>query len=326
MPAIAVFRPGRRRFGYTRRMARTQPLRHMRVWRYLDTVARTGSLRAAAERPHVTASALQRRIDDMEADLGAALFERSATGMRLTVAGELFLGWVRSRDAALEQVRSRIEDLAGLRRGHVRIAASQALALSFLPTEIGAFRALYPGVSFQVSIRDHAGALRELAEFETDLALIFHPPPNADWQPLLQLGQRLVAIMAPDHPLAAKPRVRLRDCAGFPVALPDRSLGARQILEERMAGHSARFDVALESNSFELLRQFVRDGQAITFQIEIGAPAPADPDFAVRPVDDADLAHGPLVLGQLRGRALPVAAAKFAERLAARLDARRMAG
>ncbi|MCK8785918.1 LysR substrate-binding domain-containing protein [Roseomonas sp. NAR14] len=295
----------------------------MRIWRSIDAVARTGSLRQAAERLHITASALQRRLDDVEADLGTPLFERSATGMRLSVAGELFLGWIRAQDSALEQVRSRIEDLAGLRRGHVRIAASQALALSFLPDEIAAFRALYPGVTFQVSIRDHAAALHELAAFETELALIFRPPPNADWQPLAQIGQRIVAIMAPSHPLAARATVLLRDCLPWPVALPDRSLGARQILEERMAGHSARLRVVLESNSFELLRHSVRDGRTLTFQIETGAPARDDPAYAVRPLDEANLAHGPLVLGQLRGRALPVAAARFAERLAARLDAAR---
>ncbi len=65
-------------------------MRHMRVWSYVDEVARTGSLRRAAERLHVTASAVQRRIEDIEHDLGAALFERSAAGMRLTTAGGLF--------------------------------------------------------------------------------------------------------------------------------------------------------------------------------------------------------------------------------------------
>ena len=132
-------------------------------------------------------------------------------------------------------------------------------------------------------------------------------------------------IMAAGHPLAARPVLRLRDCAAFPAALPDRSFGARQILDARMAGHSAKLRVALEANSFELLRQFVRHGEAITFQIAIGAPTD-DPGLAVRPIDDRDLAHGPLVLGQLKGRTLPVAAAKFAERLAERLDAARMVG
>ncbi len=297
-------------------------LRYTRVWRYVDEVARCGSIRQAAERLNVAPSAVQRRIQDIERDLGAAIFERSNTGMRLTAAGESFIRWVRAQAADLERVRSQIEDLAGLRRGHVRIACSQALSVWFLPREIAAFRLRYPDVSFAATVRDHAAALEALAAFDTDLALVFRPARSPDILPLATLGQRLVAIMAQDHPLAAKPGLRLRDCAAYPLALPDRSFGTRQILEDVLAPSSVRFSAALEANSFEMLRGFVRHGDAITLQIEIGAPL-AEPGLAVRVVDDRDLAHGPLVLAQLRGRALPIAAAKFAEHLAGAMHALR---
>jgi DNA-binding transcriptional LysR family regulator len=299
-------------------------LRHMKVWRYVDEVARTGSIRKAAERLNVTASAVQRRIQDVEDDLGAEIFERSAQGMRLTAAGETFIRWIRAQAADLDRVQSQIEDLGGLRRGQVRVACSQALVQSFLPREIAAFRERFPLVSFQVSVRDHGLALKALGDFEADLALVFRPPKVADFQPLMTLGQRLVAIMPAGHPLASRDTVRLRDCAPYPVALPERSYGGRQIIDDVMAGGSTRLQIALESNSFEMLRNFVRLNDAVTFQIEIGADAGHEAEGLVaRPIDDRDLAHGPLVLGQLRGRALPVAAAKFAEHLGRRLDAMR---
>ena len=55
-------------------------MRHMRIWTYVDLAARHGSLRRAAEELNITPSALQRRIQDVEDDLGAAIFERSAQG------------------------------------------------------------------------------------------------------------------------------------------------------------------------------------------------------------------------------------------------------
>ncbi len=206
----------------------------------------------------------------------------------------------------------RFQDLTGLRRGHIRIACSQALTLSFLPGEIAAFRADAPGVTFEVTIRDHGAAIAALAAFEADLALVFQPGPSAVWQPIATLGQRLVAIMAVDHPLARQDRVRLCDCAAYPVALPQPDYGTRQILDEWLAGQSAPFNCVLVSDSFELLRNFCRDGDAITFQAEIGSPSPLyDPRLVSRPVDDREGAHGALVLGQLRGRSLPIAAAKI---------------
>ena len=58
-------------------------MRHLKVWRYIDEVARTGSIRQAAERLNVTASALNRRLQDVEKELGTPLFDRLPRGVRL---------------------------------------------------------------------------------------------------------------------------------------------------------------------------------------------------------------------------------------------------
>jgi hypothetical protein len=86
-----------------------------------------------------------------------------------------------------------------------------------------------------------------------------------------------------------------------------------------------QFNIVAESNSFEFLRGMVRREHAISFQIEIGIPT-ADGEahgWVARSVDDRDMPRADLVLGQLRGRALPVAAAVFAQRLAAKLESMR---
>ena len=297
-------------------------MRHMRIWRYVDEVARAGSLRRAAERLNITPSALQRRIQDVEEDLGTPLFERLPSGMRLTAAGESFVGWVRGQAAELDRVRAQIEDLSGLRRGEVRIACSQALTAWFLPREIARFTNAYPLVHFAVSVRDHDRAIAMLRDYEADLALVFGFNTHQEFGPLITIGQRLVAIMAADHPLAAHDTIRLHDCADFPLALLDRGFTGRQIAERCMAENAARFDIRLETNSFEFLRGYVAQTKAITLQIELGAmpELATQAGLAIRPIDDQDGLLGPLVLGQLRGRTLPIAAAKFADQLTSRLN------
>jgi len=112
-------------------------MRHLRILRYVDEVARAGSIRKAAARLNVTASAVNRRIIDLEEELGAQLLERKPRGVRLTAAGELFIRYIRQQGADVERMKSHIEDLKGLRRGAVRIACSQAVAFEFLPRAIG---------------------------------------------------------------------------------------------------------------------------------------------------------------------------------------------
>ncbi|MDT2022148.1 LysR substrate-binding domain-containing protein [Methylocella sp. CPCC 101449] len=296
-------------------------MRHVRIWQYVDEAARCGSIRRAAERLNITPSALQRRIQDVEEDLGAEVFERLPSGVKLTAAGEMLIHWIRSQSAALQHARSQIEDLSGLRRGSVRIACSQALAVSFLPAEIEKFNAVYPLVRFSAVVNDHGGAITALRDYEADLALVFQPERHNDFQPLMSVGQRLMAIFASGHPLAQKETIRLRDCTAYPLALADRSFSGRRIMESILASVSTRFDVQLESNSFELLRNYVRRTQAVMLQIELGALEDLpDSGLIARPIDDRDLAHGSLVLGQLKGRTLPVAVAKFADQIAHRMD------
>src|SRR5271170_2059364 len=299
-------------------------MKHLRILSYVDEVARAGSIRKAAERLNVTASAVNRRIADLESELGAPLFDRRPRGMRLTAAGEIFIHYLRGHNGEVERMKSQIEDLKGLRRGTVRIACSQALALDFLPRQIAEFRRGHPLVSFELKVGDHEWAMVALAAYEVDLVVVFRPPFLANFQPLMMLEQRLVAVMAKGHPLAARKELRLRDCAAYPVALPARSIGGRQLLDEVSARTGLTFDIAAESNSFEMLRGLVTHAGLISFQIRIGTlPAGNKLGVIAREIDDRDVPRANLVFGHLRGRNLPIATAVFAESLRRTLSAMR---
>jgi DNA-binding transcriptional LysR family regulator len=290
-------------------------MNHLRFLKYVDEIARAGSIRQAAERLHVAPSAVNRRLQDMEEELGTPIFERLPRGMRLTAAGELFIGYVRSRAADLEQVRSKIEELRGLRRGTVRLAVSQALAPVFLPRAIATFRKQHPFVEFQVAVADHVRALSALRAFETDLALVLGLAPEADIEITAQLDQKLCAVMHHRHPLANAGRaLRIRDCANYPLVLSNPDTGGRQMLERFLARSSLKLRPIIESNSFELLRNCVYEEQAITFQFAIGAVTDGG-KLVAREIEDRGFPRGQLVLARLSGRRLPVIALAFGDHL-----------
>jgi len=291
-------------------------MKHLRILDYVDEVARARSIRKAAEHLNVTASAVNRRIADLEIELGAPLFERLPSGVRLTAAGEVFVHYLRKQNGEVERMKSHIEDLKGLRRGTVRIACSQALALDFLPRAINEFRKLHPLVEFDVKVVDHEFAMAALAAFEVDLVLVFRPSFLANFQPLMTLEQRLVAVMAKGHPLASRSKLRLRDIAAYPVALPERSIGGRQLLDEVAARSGLIFKIAAESNSFEMLRGLVSHAGLISFQIRIGTmPKGNKLGLVALEIDNRDVLNANLVFGCMRDRNLPVATAVFAERV-----------
>ncbi len=294
-------------------------MKHLRSLTAVAEVARSGSIRRAAERLNITPSALTRQIQDIEYELGTPIFERLAQGMRLNAAGELLARHIRDQAADLDRVRSQIADLSGVRRGHVALACSQAFVTRMIPEEVETYRAQFPQVAFTVQVRDHVQAVAALVSFEADLALVLQPPPSAELHALYAGRQSLCALMRASHPLAAQDGpVRLRDCLAHALALPDRSLAIRHHIEHALARRGVEMRATVESGSLEFLRNVVLREDVVSFQVPSGIPD--DLRLRSRLIDTRDLEPMSVVLAQLRGRLLPVAASKFADQLAARLN------
>ena len=296
-------------------------MRHLQTLRLIQDVARAGSIRKAAEDLNITSSALNRRIQAFEAEFGAQIFERLPRGVRLNPAGELLMHHIRSQIGDLDRVRCQVADLAGARRGHVSIACSQAVNPIFLPEQISRYRAEHPG-GHLLGPRPRPRRRRARA-----LALSRRTwrwcSSRSTW-PISRSSRRspqpVCAVMAADHPLAARPALRLRDCLDVPHVVPSEDYGVRHLLELATHGRSRRLAPVVEADSFEMMRQYVLHERVVSFQIPIGLPA-ADPRLVIRPLPARDIRPGLLLLGQMRGRTLPVASAKFALQLAAALEA-----
>lgn len=290
---------------------------------FIDVIARAGSIRKAAEALSITSTALNRRVLALEEELGVPIFERLARGVRLSTAGELLVTHLRNQASDFERLRSQLSDLAGERRGHVSIACSQALLPFFMPEQIGRYRREHPGVTFAVHLRDRAAAEAALVEHAADLALIFEPIRLSEVQVLSAVRQTIHAVMAADHPLAGRPVLRLRDCAAFPIGLPTAQYGVRHLIDLALLRFSVRLRLVLESDNFDFLRRYPAQENLISFQIPIGLPdTPGAEGVVSRPVDTRDVPEGRLYLCQLRGRTLPVAAAKFAAQVEGVLEQR----
>jgi DNA-binding transcriptional LysR family regulator len=306
-PRAASDRPG----------ARPRPrLRPPRVLSYVDAVARCGSIRKAAETLNVASSALNRQILDLEMDLGAALFERLPRGVRVTSAGEAFLVYARLVISELKAVESRIEQLRGLVRGHVSVAAAESVAGEFLPSAITRFQATHPYVRFHVRIGAPDDLAVALAEDQVDLILTHEMPRNKDAAIIAVARQALCALVVPDHPLAKLDELRLRDCLAYPLALADATLAGRGLIEQVLARASFDLDPRLVSNSVEAMKAFAHMNRGVCFQFRSPGKALLPPgDMIALPLVDPPLLQARLLLATRRNRVLPVAAAAFAEQM-----------
>jgi len=225
------------------------PVRAPRILTYVDAVARHGSIRKAADTLHIASSALNRRILDLEQDLGSPLFERMPRGVRPTAAGELYISYVRNALSEFDLVNSRLEQLRGMVRGRVRVAAVESVAGDLLPSEVVRFQASHPRVRFDIKIGVPGDLLAALIKYEVDLILTHDPTPDPNIRIVASARQALCALMVVNHPLATSPSLRLRDCHGYPISLGESTLAGRMLIEQVLAQASFRIEPALVSNS-----------------------------------------------------------------------------
>ncbi|MBE7562324.1 LysR family transcriptional regulator [Acidithiobacillus sp. HP-6] len=289
-------------------------MRHLRLFQYIDAIVREGSVRRAAEKLYVTASALDRRLHDLEEELGTPIFERHARGMNLTAAGEIFINHIRHHLAESQRVQSEIDRLRGMQQGQVAIAVSPALVADFIPDIVRNYRRQYPGISLSVSIVQHEIAMHLLLNFDVDLAIVIAPPKHPDVFDLAVVKQPLLAAMHVDHPLSEYPRLRMSDLIQYPLILPSEGLTTRETLDGVLRPLGRNVKIAAETNSYEVMLDLLPETEQIGFVLSTGFQLNAIPNSIVyRPIIAQDLHPVPIICAQLRNRGLSVAAAKFSE-------------
>jgi DNA-binding transcriptional LysR family regulator len=287
---------------------------------YLDAVARAGSIRKAADKLHVASTALNRKILEIESEIGTPLFERLPRGVRLTAAGEVLLTAVRRTLADLRAAESQIEQLRGLVRGTVRVGCAESVATDLMPATIAHYQQTHPGVQFQVLSGVTAQLIQALLADDVDLVLVHDPQPAESLRVITALPQPLCAMLRPDHPLATRDSLRLADCQDYPVALGDRSFGSRRLLDAVMARTRMTLRIALEASAVQTLKEFTRQTGAISFQFQIGTLREARlGELRSIPLSDAAFSQSKLVLATREGRVLPIAGLSFLEALVAEL-------
>lgn len=185
--------------------------RHLRT---IQAIAECGGLARAADRLHVTQSALSHQVKALEAQIGVELFVRRSKPMTLSAAGQRLLGLARQ---VLPQVEAVEQDFAAIRSGRagrLHIAIECHACFEWLFPVLEAFRRAWPEVDVDIRAGLQFQALPALAREEVDLVVSSDPEalPGIEFAPLFDYEP--VFLAAATHPLAAKPHIEAQDLAG----------------------------------------------------------------------------------------------------------------
>jgi DNA-binding transcriptional LysR family regulator len=283
--------------------------------RYFLAVAKAGSFRRAGDQLHVSASAINRQITLLEGDLGAPLFERSRGRNRLKVtsAGEILLGHARAATSALEQARSEIEALKGLRTGTISLGAPETFAHDFLPEFLMQFHKTYPGISYRISVATPLALVEQLIRDDIEIAMVYNPPVRAAIQVVAQMQKPTCIMVRADHPLAKRTSVRLAECAPYPLVMPEYGTRARELYDEILGKAAINPSWVVSTTSYAMLRGLANAGLGAAIVSDYLVRPNRSPNVVFVPIRDCP----PMVITCCTrvGRELSVAATAFLDRL-----------
>ncbi|MDB5533870.1 MAG: putative transcriptional regulator, LysR family [Hyphomicrobiales bacterium] len=287
---------------------------HSTLLRYVDEIARCGSIRKAALKLNVASSAVNRQLLSLEADLGTPIFERGPRRVRLTSAGEILIHHIRRTLQDAQRAKSEIEDLKGIRRGEVSVAIIEGAATELLTEVLKDFRTRYPSIRFLVRVLPSELVPEVVGRGDADLGLAFNVPPMRGIRRIASTVLSVGVVMRPDHPLAKAKRIRLIDCLQYPICLADRSISAGQLIDRALIESAATIEPFVVCNSAEILRAMVLEGLGITFKSSVGLKRDIrEKRLVFRHLEKAPSQH--LTLIEKSGRKLPVAANVLGEAL-----------
>src|SRR6202021_692789 len=172
--------------------------------RYFSATAHSRSIRAAADRLHVSPSAISRQIAKLEHELRVPIFDRRAQGMQLTPAGEILLSMIDGVMREFSRVKSHIAALQDLQAGTVDIYSFQTAIESLVAPVLNRFHVQYPDVTFNVRMSSTDEAIEALIRGLAEVGLVINAPVRDNITRLEVFRDRMVAAFSPQHPLAGR--------------------------------------------------------------------------------------------------------------------------
>ncbi|MFQ5802822.1 MAG: LysR family transcriptional regulator [Candidatus Methylomirabilales bacterium] len=227
------------------------------------TVARHRSYSRAAEDLYLSQPAVSIQIRELEQAIGAPLFERAGRNILLTEAGEALLPYAQRVHQVLDDARMVMEELQGLKRGRITLAAVSTAGAYVLPPILGLFREAHPGIVITLEVTNRSTLRHRLLQNEVDLVLMGRPPDGIPHVAEPFLPEELVVIAAPSHPLTRGRRIPVARLAREVFIQREVGSGTRLAVEEFFRQRNADIQSSFELGDNSAVKEGVAAGLGV---------------------------------------------------------------
>jgi len=237
-------------------------------------VAQEKSFSRAAETLHRTQPAVSQAIRRLETELGEPLFDRSSKDGTLTSAGRVLLDFSHQMINLRLHAHSAIRELRDLHHGKLTLGANEYTVMSLLPL-IPIFRARHPQIKVEVRRSLASRIPGEIIGRDVELGLVSFKPSDATIKALPIAVDEIALVVAPDHPLAAKKVVSVRELGAESFIAHNVPSPYRERVIKTFEKQRTPLNISLEMPTLESIKRLVEQGLGVALiprlaaQIEI---------------------------------------------------------
>lgn len=232
-------------------------------------VAKHGSFSKAATALFRTQSAVSIQVAKLEASLGKRVLDRTTKYLALTEAGEILERYITRIEELMQQAGQELEDLDHMEQGRLVLCTSDTTGCYRLPAMLQQYRERYPGIDIVVRNATSPRTIQAVCEHEVDLGIVTLASLKPELESIPLFPRHDVLICHPQHDVAQRKTVRLKDLENYPMILLDQNCSSRRIIDELCERARAELAITMELSSIEVIKRFVRIDSGLSIVPEI---------------------------------------------------------
>lgn len=228
-------------------------------------VYRQGNMTKAAEREHIAPSAISKRIQDLELEIGTPLFYRHARGMTATPAGDTLARHTAGLFDDVNRMAAELSVFSAGEEGQARLHAHQSAVVQHLPQELAAFRAAYPKIKIVLREETSPNVVQSMQDGLGDIGIFAEHSQLPEGLEIYEYKRDpLVALVPHSHPLAACELLTLPEITGYDFISLETGSSLQMLLANSAAQAGVDIAYRIEVVTFTAAVQMVEYGFGIT--------------------------------------------------------------
>jgi len=227
-------------------------------------VAKHRSFSKAAEGLFISQPAVTKHIKELERRVGMGLIQRRKGGFSLTEAGKIIFRYSHKISTHLMEMENALGSLQKDHRGLLKIGTTESYSRCLMPRLLSGFQAAHPAFKIALDVGNSDEIERNLLVYKNDLGLIGLTRTSSKLEAIPFLKEPLVLIVSPNHSLAKRKVVSLRELEGYPFIIRAKGSTTRRIALQAFKDLEIRPSLLMEAGSSEFIKQWVSEGKGVS--------------------------------------------------------------